>query len=413
MSVEPRPIRLSPVGKFVTIAIIIALTILLIRAMGHVTTPFVAAAITAYLFNPLISWLQRRTPIGRAGWITVLYVLIGALLYTLFRFVAPIMVAQYNDLKAELPAITEAIVHQVEANRTIDIAGVTLDIGGLEAPLREFGTDLARRVPEAVPHLFVTALESLLLFLTYLIITFYFLLQPDRIMNWIYGLVPAPYRAEIRGLGGQIDDLLSAYVRGTLLLIPIMSILTYIALTILEVRYALVLAIATGILEIIPLVGPWSAAGIAMAVALFQGTAPFGWSQGVLVLVVGITYFILRMSEDSFIIPHVVGHAVHLHPVLVLFAILAGGALGGPFGLFVSIPVVAVVRLLLRYLYRKLIDEPDLPPPDIHERPPSPIVVKGPEPLRTESGRSPLRQAVNKIARAPSARVSEAKKRRS
>jgi len=143
-----------------------------------------------------------------------------------------------------------------------------------------------------------------------------------------------------------------------------MSLLTYIALTILGVRYAAVIAIISGILEIIPLIGPWSAAGIAMSVALFQASAPFGWPTWVLALVVGATYFVLRMFEDNFIIPFVVGHAVNLHPVIVLFAILAGGALGGPFGLLVAIPVAATVRLLLRYLYRKLVDAPDLPPLD-------------------------------------------------
>jgi predicted PurR-regulated permease PerM len=233
-----------------------------------------------------------------------------------------------------------------------------------------------------VPHLFLTAIESVLLFVTYLIVTFYLLLQADQIMEWVYGLVPAPYRAEIRGLGQQIDFVLGSYVRGTLLLIPIMSVLTYIALSILEIRYALVIAIASGILEIIPLIGPWSAASIAMAMALFQPTAPFGWENWVLALVVGGTYFVLRMFEDNFIIPHVVGHAVHLHPVLVLFAILAGGAIGGAFGLLVSIPVVAVVRLLLRYLYRKLIDAPDLPPPDM----PSPrIPLSAPAPSKGDT----------------------------
>ena len=135
------------------------------------------------------------------------------------------------------------------------------------------------------------------------------------------------------------------------------------------VRYALVIAIVSGFLEIIPVIGPWSAASIGMSVALFQATAPFGWPNWVLALVVGLVYFILRMFEDNFIIPQVVGHAVHLHPVLVLFAVLAGGAMGGAFGLLIGIPVAAIVRLLLRYLYRKLIDLPDLPPPD-HLPPP-------------------------------------------
>ena len=154
------------------------------------------------------------------------------------------------------------------------------------------------------------------------------------------------------------------------MLIPIMATFTYIALKILGIRYALVIAIASGILEIIPVIGPWSAAGIAMMVSLLQPTTPFGWSHAVLAVVVGVTYFVLRMAEDNFIIPQVVGHAVHLHPVLVLFAILAGGALAGPFGLLVGIPVVAVAQLLLRYLYRKLVDAPGLPPPPEIKEPP-------------------------------------------
>ena len=84
------------------------------------------------------------------------------------------------------------------------------------------------------------------------------------------------------------------------------------------------------------------------------------------------------MAEDHFIIPQVVGHAVHLHPVLVLFAILAGGAIAGPFGLLVGIPVVAVAQLLLRYLYRKLVDAPGLPPPEIKEPQPQPQPVPKP-----------------------------------
>jgi predicted PurR-regulated permease PerM len=207
------------------------------------------------------------------------------------------------------------------------------------------------------------AFETILLFVTYLMITYYLLLQANEIIEWIYGLVPAPYREEIRGLGRQIDSILSGYIRGTLLLIPIMAALTTVALSVLGVRYALVLGIITGVLETIPLIGPWSAAGIAIVVALFQVPTPLGWPTWLLAGVIGLVYFVLRMFEDNFIIPHVVGPAVHLHPMLVIFAILAGGALGGPFGLFVSIPVAAVARLLLRYMYYKLIDSSEPPPP--------------------------------------------------
>lgn len=372
MTVAPRPIRLSPIAKLITVLIIISLSILLVWAAGAVMTPFVAAAITAYLFNPLIGWLDRRTGIGRALWIAVLYVLIGILVYGLALFLGPIVSAQYHELQRQVPDMIRYIGQTISANQRISLGGFELDIGPIEKPVLDFVSELGRARLEGVPHLVLTAFETVLLFVTYLIVTFYLLLQAEQITSWMYGLIPAPYRDEIRGLGKQIDATLTGYVRGTLLLIPIMATLTYVALTLLGVRYAVVIAIATGVLETIPLIGPWSAAGIAVTVALLQPVTLYGWSNAALGIVVGITYFALRMTEDNVIIPHVMGHAVHLHPVLVLFAILAGGAIGGAFGLLIGIPVVAVLRLLLRYLYRKLVDAPEPPPPEIEVPPPEP-----------------------------------------
>ncbi|HWQ14479.1 MAG TPA: AI-2E family transporter [Roseiflexaceae bacterium] len=363
MSMEARPIRLSPAGKLITVAIIVALALLVIRGLGSVIIPFIAAAITAYLFNPLITWLHRRTRIGRGVWIGVLYVVAGLLVYTLVVSMGPVVVRQYNELIAALPATLNSLQQQILLLGPMQMGDVTVDIEPLNESLRNAIVELARQLPERVPHLVAIAFETVLLFVTYLMITYYLLLQANEIMEWVYGLVPAPYRAEIRGLGRQIDGILAGYIRGTLLLIPIMAALTYVALTIMGVRYALVLAIFSGVVEIIPLIGPWTAALTAISVALFQVPAPFDWPHWLVAAVIGLIYFVLRMFEDNFIIPHVVGPAVHLHPMLVIFAILAGGALGGPFGLFVSIPVAAVARLLLRYLYYKLIDAPELPPP--------------------------------------------------
>jgi predicted PurR-regulated permease PerM len=369
MNVEAKPILMSSTAKFITIAIIIALMILLLQAVGGILTPFIAAIITAYLFNPLITFLNRRTNISRAIWILVLYVAIGVLIYGLVRFLGPIIANQYRDLRDRLIPTMIIELQELSTYRTIDFGTFTIDIGEIEQPIIDFLRDTTLSLPEKVPHLVFSAFESMLLFVTYLIVAFYLLLQAEQIVATFYNLVPGPYRGEIRWLGQGIDAILGGYIRGTLMLIPIMSILTYIALTILGVRYALVIAIISGFLEIIPVIGPWSAAGIGMSVALFQATAPFGWPNWVLALVVGLVYFILRMFEDNFIIPQVVGHAVHLHPVLVLFAVLAGGAMGGAFGLLIGIPVAAIVRLLLRYIYRKLIDVPELPPPD-HLPPP-------------------------------------------
>ena len=364
MNVESRPIRLSTTGKIITIAIIVALAIFTIQAMGSVFMPFVAAAISAYLFNPLITWLNMRTRIGRGIWILVLYIVVGFLFYTLVRFLGPIIMRQYSELVAVLPGVINQIQQQLLLEETLVIGDFRINAAPISESLRDLLAEIGRRIPEQVPHLFATAFETLLLFVSYLMLTFYLLLQADHIMGWIYGLVPAPYRDEIRSLGQQVDEILAGYIRGTLLLIPIMSILTYIALSLMGIRYALVLAVFSGVVEIVPLVGPWTAALTAISVALFQTPTPFGWPHWVVASVIGLIYFVLRMGEDNFIIPNVVGPAVHLHPMLVIFAILTGGAIGGAFGLFVSIPVAAIIKLLLRYLYYKLIDQ-DMPPPHL------------------------------------------------
>jgi predicted PurR-regulated permease PerM len=171
-------------------------------------------------------------------------------------------------------------------------------------------------------------------------------------------LIPAPYRAEIRELGHSIDSVLGAYIRSQLLLILLMSTLTYIPLTLLGVKYALVLAIVTGFLEVVPFVGPYTAAGSAVLVALLQPTTPFGWPNWVLAVVVGILYLVLRQGEDHLIIPNLVGHIVKLHPILVIFSILAGGHLAGALGLLIAVPMAATTRIILVYLYNKLTDSP-------------------------------------------------------
>jgi predicted PurR-regulated permease PerM len=129
-------------------------------------------------------------------------------------------------------------------------------------------------------------------------------------------------------------------------------------LTLLGVKYALVLAIAAGFLEVIPFVGPYTAAGSAMLVAMLQQTTPFGWPNWVLAVVVGIIYLVLRQMEDHLIIPNLVGHIVKLHPILVILSILAGGHLGGALGLLIAVPLAATVRIILAYLYSKLVDSP-------------------------------------------------------
>lgn len=345
-------------AKIATVAIIIALTIMLLQAVGGLINPFIWAIITAYLLNPLVSFCATRTRISRGWWVIMLYLIAGLLIYLAATWVVPRLARQYSDLVDALPNFAMRTERWIAENGTLSLGGTTFDLRPGEDEIENFFSEIGRELPASVPEFVFGVFERLVLLLVYLVVTFYLLLQADQLTEHMYSLIPRPQREEVRELGRSIDRVLGAYIRSQVLLIIIMAVLTYIPLSILGVQYALVLAIATGFLEIIPFVGPWTAAGSAMLVALFQSTNTFGWPSWVLALVVGAIYTILRQAEDHLIIPNLVGRIVKLHPIIVIFSILAGAAMGGGLGLLMAVPLAATIKIILTYLYNKLIDAP-------------------------------------------------------
>jgi predicted PurR-regulated permease PerM len=173
-------------------------------------------------------------------------------------------------------------------------------------------------------------------------------------------MVPPASRQELLPLGEQVSILLSRYVRGQLLLVVIMSTATTIGLTVFGVPFSLLLGLVTGVLEVIPIIGPITAGAVACLVALGNPN-PFGWSQLVYVGAIALMYTVLRHAEDYFVIPLVIGRIVRLHPAVVIFALLSGGAVFGLIGVVLAVPVAATLRLVLIYVSAKLRDEDPYP----------------------------------------------------
>jgi len=209
---------------------------------------------------------------------------------------------------------------------------------------------------QAIP-IFFGAVERLVFVIIYFIITFYFLLESGKYFATFSKLLPAKIRPEIVGLAERINSTLGAYIRAQVVLIIIMSSASFIVLSVLKIKYALILSLATGILEVIPIIGPICATTIVTTVALFQTATPFGISHVLLALLVIGSYFVLRQMEDYFIIPNIASRFVHVHPVIGIFALIVGGSIGGVLGLFLAIPTAAIIKVLLGYLYQKLTEE--------------------------------------------------------
>jgi len=348
-------VSLSPRGRTIVIWIgVIAGAVLLLEA-ANALRPFAWAIITAYLLHPFVSMVHRRTRLPKPLITFWLYAMIGLLLTILAINFGPVLVDQISQFNDEIPKISDDIETWINDNQQGRLDEMGIDSTYINERLDEIGTEIANTLGKAaLPVLFSTfsiAVELLI----YLVASFYFIVHGDRFVMAFRAVLNRKYHAEFDRLMVEINSTLGAYLRGQALLVLIMASASFAVLSVLGVKYALIIAIATGFLELIPLVGPWIAGAIAVTVSIFQDTTPFGWSHVGLAVVIGLAYFALRQAEDAFVIPTVIGRFVHLHPLLVIFCVVVGTALGGILGLILAVPIAAVLKILISYLYAKLV----------------------------------------------------------
>lgn len=349
--------NLSPRSKLIAFWVLTALVIAGLAHFFSVLSPFLWAVISAYIFTPVITLLTRRTHLPRPLIAVVLYLaIVAALIFGIINIV-PVVQQQGSALINQLPQTSEAgidyfyehfpgVAEQLGLDRDTLLRGVNDALGQITSRAPSTAITVAQELFHLILELFV-----------YLIATFFFFVQGDRFIASLRRAVPLRYQREAYRVFGEINATMGAYLRGQVLLIAIMSTVTYIALSIYDMPYAIVIAVATGCLELIPILGPWSAGAIAVAVAALDPTPPFGWSNATLAIVVAITYLILRQLEDILVIPTLIGRIVHLHPLLVIFFLLIGTSIGGILGLLLAVPTAAVLRILLRYIYGKIVAE--------------------------------------------------------
>jgi len=346
-------IRQSRELLVVTALLVLVLSYALLH-LAHILTPFIVAAVFAYLVHPLVDWAERRTHLPRALVIVILYVALFGLLVLAGVLIAPSLGQQVQSLVRLVPDIVETIEQRLARTREIRIGEVVIDTSAVLGRLDAAAQALAERFSrEAVPLVLATV-EALIKSFVFFLVSFYGLLQGRSLVARLRRLAPRRHQRTVGRILGQVDATFRAYVRAQLVLFAIMATATYVALTILEVKYRLALAIATGLLELVPFVGPWTAGAIAVSVALTQGTAPFGWSSLQLAIVVAVVYLVLRVLEDHFVIPQLVGHFVRLHPVVVLFGVLAGASLAGILGLLLAVPTLAALKIIVLSVLEEL-----------------------------------------------------------
>lgn len=314
--------------------------------------PFILGAIFAYLFNPLVNFFSDKTKLPRVLSVILLYILI----LLAIGFAGNLLSRRVIEESSELKALARTLLFSTKKELNASPQWVRFSINDALVSLQKLNLFSTK----SIVYLFPQALYRLFGFIVFIFSSFYFLKDGRKMLDKIFNLIPGNYRIEVEILLKKINTALNGYLRGEIFLIFFVSVILFAALSIVGVKFALLLSIFSGFAEIVPIIGPIVAGLTAVLVVLITGNANFSLSPFSAALVVAGIYFVLRQFQDYAITPYVMGKITRLHPLLILFAVLAGEHLLGILGLIVAVPIAAVIRILLEFSLDK-INEQDLP----------------------------------------------------
>jgi predicted PurR-regulated permease PerM len=332
-------------SNLTTVTIIVGLIVFL-YFVREILLPFAVAAIVAFVATPLVDWLAARTRAPRWPYaLAVLFVIlgVGALLGWLG---APPLLHELERVLGNLQGTVSAFVQVLLGHRTLDLMGERLDAAGIGALV----THQARGWLQGGRILELGAIGAAGLFgaILTLVLLGYFLLDAHRIGHGLAWLIPPRYRPVTARVGRDLEPVLRRYFIGVGLVVIYAASAAYIGLgLVLKLQHALFLALITGLLELIPFIGPAASAVIAGLVAVQQASS--AWS--IIAYIIYATA--LRISIDQFFGPLVLGRAAYVPPVLVMFCFLSGGLLFGVVGVMLSVPVAISIKVLLGVIYQE------------------------------------------------------------
>jgi len=328
---------------FVFLAVLVAFLFYVERA---ILSPFVLAIIFAYIFNPVINFFSRYIKLPRSLFIIVIYALVVFLLVSLGMNIAKQVTNESSELKGFINSIPETSENQINTLPSWIKPAAQETFAFVEKP-RAISSS-------SVITFFPRALTTIIGFFIFLFAGFYFLKDGEAMMRSLLEDIPSKYKSDISLLFSKIGDVLGGYLRGQILMVFLVSLVLYFALSIIGVKFALILAIFSGFVEIIPIIGPIFAGLIAVLIAFSSSSLSFGLGPLQGAIVVAIIYFVVRQIQDYFVAPAVMGRIVRLHPLIILFAVLAGQHIWGTLGVILAVPVAGVIRILLEFSLEKI-----------------------------------------------------------
>ncbi len=323
----------------------------LVYLLAPVLTPFAIAALLAYLGNPMVEGLVARGR-NRTLAVSLVFMLMTLILICVLLLLIPLLEKQISRLVENLPSYIEYIRERVQPWIEAQF-GVTPDLfdsGELVGMLREHWQQaggIAAGVVAGISKSGLAVLGWIANLVLIPVVVFYLMRDWKGLMERAQALLPRPVEGTVIRLVRESDQVLGGFLRGQLLVMLVLGVLYSAGLWIIGLDLAILIGMLSGLLSFVPYLGLIIGLGASLIASFvqFQDWLPLLW----VLLVFGV----VQTFESVWLTPTLVGDRIGLHPVAVIFAVLAGGQLFGFLGVLLALPVAAVVMVVLRYLHER------------------------------------------------------------
>lgn len=328
-----------------TTIVVLAVIALILHAIQWILLPFVISGLLAYICTPAVEWLTGRTHMPRAFFAAALFIVLVGAAAGMGLLCVQALVPELSDVLANFQSEVAGLLRGVIGPGRINLFGRPMDASQLAGTVSANIVDWIKQ-SGGIAVLGGFAIASVFgVFLT-LVLLFYFLLGGPGIMRGLLWLVPPNQRPLIRHIWLRLDPVLKRYFVGIIVVVSYAIAAAYVGLgLVLGIPDAIFLAFLTGLLEMIPIVGPGAAAIIAGLIAVRHATG--------IGPIIGYAIYatVLRLSIDQLFGPLALGTAARVHPTLIIFCFLSGGLLFGITGVILAVPVALIIKVTLATLY--------------------------------------------------------------
>jgi predicted PurR-regulated permease PerM len=322
-------------------ALVLVATLFVLQATGQFLGHFLRilvvlllATLLAFALEPALRRLDRFLP----RWLAALgvYVVVASTLAVLVALFGQQLGTQANQLAQHLPGYIDRAGSWAE--RTAAAYGIPISQSRPTSALAGSATGAARDVLATGASIVALVSAGVVDAVMVIVITYYFMVDGKRFRDVSLRVVPARHREKLEFVEDAVWQVVGSYIRGQLVLAAIIGVAAGLGCWLLGVRYPLVIAVLAFLFELVPMIGPVLSAIPALVIAVFQGFP--------LVLEVGAYFFVIQQVENHVLAPRISGHAVGLHPVAALVALVAGADAFGIWGALFAVPIAGVLVVL-------------------------------------------------------------------